>query len=715
MRVAFIRQIAGACLIGTMATVFAISFASIIYSGPLSVSLNRGIGLALIGSGVMAGLGAFLFSFRGTIVHLQDVTAILIASAAAAIAVSGSQLSNDGLFATVLALIAVATILSGLVCVLWGRLRLAFMARYIPYPVLGGFLAATGYLLALGGIGVTIDASLSVWDLSPLLAEDAPFTWVPWTLAGIALAAISKRSVSQLLLPVFFLGGALVFYVLLAVFGTNIDDALQRGWLLGPFPEGGFLTALDPGLIGEVDWSLVASEAPTIIAIVAMTVLGGLLNITGINHIISHEGDVNADLRATGYCNIAAGGVGGLVGYPTLGETVLGSRMGLWGPLAGISVAALNFSAAWFGAALLELLPRGLFGMLLVYLGADLLWTWLATERRRLEARDFGIVLCILLTAATVGFLEALALGLLVSMTLFIISYAQFDFIRLQTTLKNRRSIAERSDPARSHLNEAGAGVVILELAGVLFFGSAARLRDRIEASIGAPGEGPETVILDFRRVRDLDVSAAIGLQQTFAALAGRGLQICLSGLNQTAKARLDRLGPLPVTRFETLDAALLAIENEILRHAAPGGESDRTFLGRLQASHPDLDLAETLPVVSTPAGEMLLVEGRPSDEIYVVIEGEASAIVGAPGDEIVVARFLSGALIGEMSFYTGEPRSASVRAESDLKTLRLDAGNLGTDGPLPQEVVLTIHRLAAATLSQRLIRMNRLLHDAEI
>ena len=698
-----------------MATVFAISFASIIFSGPLSVSLDRGIGVCLLGSAIMAGLGAVLFTYRGTIIHPQDVTAILLATGAASVAVAGAGLSDDALFATVIAMIGVATILSGVACIVFGRMRLAFVARYMPYPVLGGFLAATGYLLSLGGIGVMLDAPLSIWNLGPLTETAELIAWLPWTVAGLLIVWLTRRTGGDLVLPLAVTATAALFYGVVQLSGFGLTAALDRGLLLGPFPEASFLSDLSPALLKLVDWPLIAAQAPLIIAIVAMTVLGGLLNITGINHVIGHSGDINADLRATGYTNVVSGAVGGLMGYPTIGETVLGHRLGLWAAVAGGSVAALNFAAAWFGAGLLELLPRGLFGMLLLYLGADLLWTWLIAERQRLPARDFGIVVCILVVAATIGFLEALAVGLLVSMTLFILSYAQFDFVRLQTTLKNRRSMVERSDPARAQLTDRGDEVLILELSGMLFFGTAARLGDRIERTLQERRHLARVVIVDFRRVRDLDTSAAISLGQLFDRIAADGIDVRLSGLDDTTRARIDRIGALPVTFHDTLDEAVLAVEDTLLGAEAHGADGRNSFLGQLSAAHPGFDVTDHVPSVAFGVGDRLLSEGNPSREIFVLTSGEATAIVDADGEEVVVARFLPGALIGEMAFYTGEPRSASVRAETAVTALRIDGDLLTPDGPLPPEVVMTIHRLAAATVSQRLIRMNRLLRDAEM
>jgi sulfate permease, SulP family len=701
-------------VIGLMATVFAISFASIIYTGPLSPSLDRGIGLALVGATLMSGLGAALFSFRGTVMHPQDVTAILLAAGAGSIAASGAGLEQDALFATVAAMIALSTALAGIVCIAFGRFRLGFIARYLPYPVLGGFLAATGYLLVLGGIGVALDTSVSLWTLGQLVAPGSPALWLPWALVGAVVLWVARRSEGGFVLPVSFVLATAVFYAVLGLSGTPLAQALADGWLLGPFPASGFLSDLNPAVVRQVDWRLIAEQTPILIAVVTMTVLGALLNITGINHMVGHSGDLDADLRATGYSNLLAAGGGGLVGYPALGESVLGARIRLRGAVAGIFVAATSLAAALFGASVLELLPRGLFGMLLIYIGLDLLWTWLWTERQRLQMRDFFIVLVILATAAAVGFLEALAVGILVSMSLFIISYARLDFVRLQTTLSNRRSMVERADPARSYLTAAGRSVIVLELTGVLFFGTATRLRDRIHDVLGRGDTPPAAIVLDFRRVRDLDASAAVSLDRTFAELHDRGVDVRVCGLADAAAARLRRLGPLQARLHATLDDALQDLEETLITGLDPQTSERESFLGKLRQEHPDADLKALFPVTSFAPGATMIEEGSPSDEIFVLLDGEASALIETGGRSRIVARFLPGALIGEMAYYGGDRRSATVRADSNLSALRIETNLLGSESPLPPGIVSSIHRLAAGTMSQRLARTTRLLRDAD-
>lgn len=172
-------------IIGLTAIVFSISFTAIIYTGDLAPFLSRGIGLTLAGAAVMAVVGAFTLSYRGTIVQPQDVTALILSLAGVSIATGWQDPTTDDLFATIAVLVAVASAATGAATIIFGHLRFGHVVRFIPYPVLGGFLAATGYLLVTGAIGMALRDNVSIWSANVLFAPGNPEKWVPWLIAAV--------------------------------------------------------------------------------------------------------------------------------------------------------------------------------------------------------------------------------------------------------------------------------------------------------------------------------------------------------------------------------------------------------------------------------------------------------------------------------------------------------------------------------------------------
>ena len=224
-----------AVIVGAMGVVFTVSFAAIIYGGTAAPGLSRGIGLSLAGAAVVAVFGVYRLSYRDTVVQPQDVTAIILSLAVAGIAADW-QGAPDALLATVVALVGASTALTGLAAWLGGRFRLGFLLRFIPYPLIGGFLAATGYLIVFGAIGMTLHQSLGIWNLGPLLEPSDLVRWLPWIAAGGAMTVVSRRWRNDFMLPVGVLLFLAAFYLILFASGGDLATARARAFSSAPSP-----------------------------------------------------------------------------------------------------------------------------------------------------------------------------------------------------------------------------------------------------------------------------------------------------------------------------------------------------------------------------------------------------------------------------------------------------------------------------------------------
>ncbi|MEO8293116.1 MAG: hypothetical protein ABI635_08235, partial [Actinomycetota bacterium] len=142
--------IAGA-VIGLVEVVLAVSFAALVYGGYLAQFLANGIGLYLVAASLTLAILAWRAGARGVVGSVQDAAAAVlgVVGTNAALAAFGS---SDRAFLTVVAATLVVTLLTSLTFLLLGTFRLGNLARFIPYPVVGGFLAGTGWLLMKGGL-----------------------------------------------------------------------------------------------------------------------------------------------------------------------------------------------------------------------------------------------------------------------------------------------------------------------------------------------------------------------------------------------------------------------------------------------------------------------------------------------------------------------------------------------------------------------------------
>ncbi|MCE5974936.1 STAS domain-containing protein [Sinirhodobacter sp. WL0062] len=700
-------------VIAILAVSFAIAFASIIYVGPLAPYAERGIGLALLGGIFLPILTALLSSYRGVVAHLQEVPAVLLSLAAASI--MARVPSHDVGFASVVTLIGLTSVITGFVVYLAGHLRFGFAARFIPYSVIAGFLAATGLLLVLGALSMITKQEINVAHLSRLFSPGMATTWLPWIAFALVAVIFTRLLKHPLVLPCIIVLATGAFYLVLTLQGVSIEEAGQMGLLIGPFEGGDLLGGLSPTLVVNADWAAILAQMPTIFAVAAMALLGLLLNISGIEISIGQDLDPERELKAVGVSNMLAGVTGGSVSYHLLGETTLANKMGVTGLAAPLAVSLSSASVLFFGASAIGNLPVGLMGGIVAYLGFDFLYEWIWLKRKRLPPADRFIIFLIVALAGAVGFMAAFSVGLILATVLFVVSYAGIDIVRLRSTAALRRSSVERSAQDLARLEVEATDVIIYELAGFLFFGTANGLYERIYGEFKRD-TAPTHVILDFRGVKGLDTSASFALTRIATLLERSAIKLTLSGLNPKVKTNLLRLAEFShsVIIKDTLDNALIEIEDAILYDVVTE-ESVEEVLRTLSERYPSFDFSTFATVVSLASGEALFLQGAASNEVFRLVSGTLRAEVATNDDgPLLVARFLPGAIIGEIAYYADIPRTASILADTAAVVLRFDLDRLeGTSDGL--RLAGEFHREAARHLALRLNRMTVLLQQAGI
>jgi SulP family sulfate permease len=188
-------------VIGAVEVVLAVSFAALVFGGYLVAFLANGIGLYLLAAALTLAILAWRAGARGVVGSVQDAAAAVLAIVATSTAV-GAFGSPDRAFLSVVAATLVVTLLTGLTFFLLGTFRLGNLVRYVPYPVVGGFLAGTGWLLAKGGVGVAGSVVPSVGSLGQMMKPYELIRWVPAVVFGLTLVLVTRLVKRPVILPV---------------------------------------------------------------------------------------------------------------------------------------------------------------------------------------------------------------------------------------------------------------------------------------------------------------------------------------------------------------------------------------------------------------------------------------------------------------------------------------------------------------------------------
>ena len=221
-----VRSLTTSLLVYILEIIVAISFAALIFSGELSSQLPYGIGLILIGDMLLVLCVSLFSSYSGSIAVEQDapgvILALIVATVVAALPAGANQTEK---FSTVVMMIVITSVGTGLFFMVLGLFKLGGLVRYLPYSVMGGFLAGTGWLLAIGGVSLMADASsLSLTLFQP----DLLIRWLPGVLLALVMLLAVNRSGNPLVLPVIFALGIGFFYAIAWMTRTSFNWMANR-------------------------------------------------------------------------------------------------------------------------------------------------------------------------------------------------------------------------------------------------------------------------------------------------------------------------------------------------------------------------------------------------------------------------------------------------------------------------------------------------------
>jgi len=694
---------------GAMEVALAVSFAALIFSGELSPHLSRGVGMALFSATAGVAIVALLSSYRASLAANQDVPAAIVALAAAAVSAAAAP---DARFATVAVFIALTTVVAGLTFLFLGAFRLTGLVRFLPYPVIGGFLAGTGWLLLVGGIGMMAGTPFSFAGLGQLLAGPALVYWLPGVAAGALILFLAGRVRHPLFLPAAILAVLVLFYGVAFLRGVPVAELSAGGWLLGPFPSGGLWQPVGPAEWTRVDWAAVWPQLPNLLAAVGISAIALLLNATGLELSLRRDFDLNREMRAAGWANLVGGLGGGFVSYHALSLTMLNARLGVAGRLGGLIVAGVCGVALFLGGAALGLLPKMAFGALLAFLGLSFLWEWVVSAFRRLPRIDYAIVLGILGIIAAVGFLQGVAVGVVAAVVMFVVSYSRSSVVKHELDGTSFKSRVTRSADAREMLAVLGEQAYYLQLQGFIFFGTAYGLLERVRARVAKV----ETrhVVLDFRQVIGLDSTALLSFDKLRQLARDRGLTLLLAGLSPALRQQFDQGGldeESGVLAFAAdLDRAAEWVEDQLCLAVAPMVE--RSLDNYLQAIVPGeatTRLVGRLARREVAAGALLIRQGDEPELIYFIESGQVTAQLEQPGREpLRLETMRGGRTVGELGFYLGTRRSAAVIADQPTVVYVLTQTELDRIEHDDPAAAYAFHRIIVHLLGERVLHLVR-------
>ncbi len=702
-------------IIGLVELMLAISFAALIFNGPLSPFLPNGIGFALVGAIITGTAVALLTSAPGAIGGNQDAPAAIIAVASVAIAGAMPPAAGEReLYVTVVVTIGIATALTGLFFYGLAHYGLGNLVRFLPYPVVGGFLAGTGWLLVMGAISVMVDVTPSLDQLPLLLQPEQLMRWLPGVLLAVVFVLILKRIDHVLAVPAIVMGAVAIFYAVAALGGQSVAALSANGWLLGPFPDENLWQPLAMADLALVHWPAVLGQAVNIGTVMLMSTVALLLNASGLELARGMDVSLNRELRAAGIGNLLGGGVGGLVGFQQLSLSVMNENVGSGSRLAGLFAGALGALVLLAGASTLSMFPKVVLGGLLFFLGLSFLLEWLVETWSTLPRMDYAVILLIVVVTAAIGFMEAVGVGLLVAVILFVIKYSRTEVIRDELTCRQLQSRVTRSPGARRIIEAAGDHLSILRLQGFVFFGTAAQLVTRVRRRMEDPNQPAlRFLLLDFRHVTGSDSTALLYFAKMAQLAERHHITLVLTEPSPAMQRQLDAgIAKNDTIRvFPDLDRGLEWCEEQLLATTVrPGRVQDglQHEIGRTLASEETAaSLLAYFERQELEKGHTLMRQGDAPDALYFVESGQMTAYLEQDGGKVVRLQTMRGwNVLGEIGFFLDNERTATVVTDAPAVVYHLSREALAMMCDKDPEAATALHQVIVRLLAARVVHL---------
>jgi len=696
---------------------FGLSYSVLIFSGPLAKYLPYGIAATFIATAVIAivvALGStFSIAVGGPETSTAAVTAILATSVVEHIKATDPSAQ---LLGPVLLTLSAATIITGLVLCSLGLTRIGRAIRYVPYPVIGGFLGATALLIALGGVRVITNESLRFDNLASFAN---PMTMYE-LLAGVALAFTIyltwHRSRNPLALPALLIAGVVATHIVFNFMGISLEQAQALGWTFQSLPRATFSLPWHLSDIESYPWQAVPGLIGNLIAVIFVTAISTLFNTTGLEVATSREANLERELNVAGAANILSGLFGGYAGCISLSRSLLNFNGGATGRLSGLAVAVIAVLMLVADPALLSFMPKFILGGLLIYLGVDQLNRWIIESRRRLSTIEYLSLLAIIFIIVKWGFIAGVLIGTIIGCATFALSASRISSIKFGFNGAEYRSSLDRSQHDLALLAAHGKDIHGLNLQSYLFFGSANRLYQHVKMLLE---HHPECryLVFDFKLVTGIDSSAAYSFAQIRRSAIENDVKLVLVNM-PSATVKMLRSGEFlsgDIRVMPDLDHALEWCENEIIaRHRGleqEEGDLQGWFAGILGNDHDAAELVRRCERLEVRAFDTIARAGEPADSMLFILNGRVGVIVDAGGGHSTRVRSLGRhTTVGEMGLVSRQPRSATIRAEADsvLYMLRADAFNAITaSNPALGQKLLTYFM---SVLAERLTFASRMI-----
>ena len=652
------------------------------------VTIFSPLGGTYVAQGAIAGilgvtaLGLIAGAFGGT----NRLITAPCAPAAAVMSALAIQLMQDGASGeSAVLMLTLVGLICGAIQVSFGAVGLGRLIKYVPFPVVSGYLSGVGLIIIVSQVPkfLGVPKEIHFWES---LVSSSLWQWQGVVVGVVTVAVMATAPMFTKAVPAAILGLAAG---VLAYFGLGLADpallALQGNALvIGPLggAGAGFGEAISGRwkAVGDLDFAVVGRLLVPAATLAVLLSIDTLKTCVVLDALTRSRHNSNRELIGQGLGNLASSFVGGVPGAGQMGATLVNMSSGAHTRLSGLVEGALALVAFLVLGTFIAWIPIAALAGILIVIGFRMFdRDSLHLLKSRTTILDFAVIVAVVVVALTVSLIAASGVGIALAIVLFIREQIRGSIVRGKAYGNQMFSKRVRLPAEMEILEKRGDSTAIFELQGSLFFGTTDQLYTTLEPELKARSY----IILDMRRVQSVDLTAVHMLEQIQAMLAERKAFLIFSALpanvpsGQDMRKYFDEVGLVKTERliqtFNELDEALEWVEERLIEEEHLERLQEKplelreidVFLGRKETTLAALE--SCMDKRSYKAGEKIFARGDAGDEMFLIRRGAVRIVLPISDTQgHHLATFGRSDFFGEMAFLDPAPRSADALAFTD-------------------------------------------------
>ena len=527
----------GGITAGIVALPLALAFGIQAFSGVDSPEASSMGALAgLVGATL---LGFFAALFGGTHSQISGPTGPMTVITASI--VSGAWASSQGNISAVILSMSLAGIFCGLFQAIFGLIRIGKYVRYIPYPVLSGFMSGIGVIIILQQIYPIIGKKSPASTLDMIinfpaaLADGVSVIALALGLACISLIVLVPKVTKKV--PATLV--ALIAVTAVSLF-TNLDSSLT----IGNIPAGLPMPFFTKVQLDGIDWASVleASIVPGL-TLAGLGSIDTLLTSVVADNITKTKHNSNQELIGQGIGNAVAGLFCGIAGAGATMRTVVNVKSGGRTQISGMIHAVLLLAILLGLGSLVKYVPLSVLAGILITVGWGIIDFRGFKDILRIPKSDAFVMMVVFLMTVFVDLLTAVGIGMVIACVLFMkragdLVENSYSAKALDTFDKESPWEDEKDIPEEIHNR-----IYIERLDGPIFFGSITgfqRVMHDIPTNV-------KIVIIRMRRVPFMDQSGVYAMETAIKDLQAQGIKVLMTIIQPQPRYMLENHHIIPI------------------------------------------------------------------------------------------------------------------------------------------------------------------------